>query len=71
MDSLKNPSHAAEVRLEQSSALQSSSERIRVYGRIAIGLHWLLAMAIFYQLVLGFWMIELPKSPVGDRKSVV
>lgn len=67
MDSLQNPSNAAEVRLEQSSALQSSSERIRVYGRISIGLHWLLAMAIFYQLVLGFWMIELPKSPVGLR----
>ena len=67
MDSLHNQANPAEVRLESSAALQGDSERFRPYGRIAIGLHWLLAAAIFYQLVLGFWMIELPKSPVGLR----
>ncbi len=39
----------------------------RSYGRVAIGLHWLLVLAVFYQLALGLWMIDLPKVPVGLR----
>jgi cytochrome b561 len=37
------------------------------YGRFAIFLHWVLAALIIYQLALGLWMIDLPKSPVGLR----
>lgn len=37
------------------------------YTRIAVLLHWLLAAALVYQLALGWWMVELPKSPPGLR----
>lgn len=39
----------------------------RAYGRVAVWLHWVLAVLILYQLILGLWMIDLPKSPVGLR----
>jgi len=47
--------------------LDPSWDKRRAYGRIAISLHWLLAALILYQLVLGWWMIDLPKAPVGLR----
>jgi cytochrome b561 len=37
------------------------------YGRVAVVLHWLLAVALCGQLVLGWWMIGLPKAPPGLR----
>lgn len=37
------------------------------YGRTAVLLHWLLAMALFAQLALGWWMLDIPKSPPGLR----
>jgi cytochrome b561 len=37
------------------------------YGRVAVVLHWLLAVALFGQLALGWWMIGLPKAPPGLR----
>ncbi|MBC5764695.1 cytochrome b [Ramlibacter albus] len=37
------------------------------YTRIAMLLHWVLAAALLYQLVLGWWMVDLPKSPPGLR----
>lgn len=37
------------------------------YTRVAIALHWLLAAALLYQLALGWWMVDLPKSPPGLR----
>src|SRR5438067_2492490 len=37
------------------------------YTRVAVLLHWLLAAALLAQLALGWWMLELPKSPVGLR----
>jgi cytochrome b561 len=37
------------------------------FTRTAIVLHWLLAAALLYQLALGWWMIDLPKSPPGLR----
>jgi cytochrome b561 len=30
-------------------------------------LHWLLAVLLIYQLALGWWMLDLPKSPPGLR----
>jgi cytochrome b561 len=32
-----------------------------------VALHWLVAVAVFAQLVLGWWMRTVPKSPPGLR----
>lgn len=37
------------------------------YTRTAIVLHWLIALGVFAQLALGWWMIDIPKSPPGVR----
>jgi cytochrome b561 len=37
------------------------------YSATAIALHWLVAGLLFGQLALGWWMIDLPKSPPGLR----
>ena len=37
------------------------------YTRIAIALHWLLAIGLIYQLWLGVWMGDIPKTPPGLR----
>ncbi len=37
------------------------------YGGVAIGLHWLVAALVLGQLALGWWMLDLPKSPPGLR----
>ncbi|MCX7269277.1 MAG: cytochrome b/b6 domain-containing protein [Burkholderiales bacterium] len=37
------------------------------YDRILVLLHWLLALALIGQLVLGLWMVDLPKEPPGYR----
>lgn len=37
------------------------------YTRIAIALHWLLAIGLIYQLGLGLWMQDIPKTPPGLR----
>jgi cytochrome b561 len=37
------------------------------YTLIAIALHWLLAIGLLYQLGLGVWMEDIPKSPPGIR----
>lgn len=37
------------------------------YGRVAVVLHWVLAAALFGQLTLGWWMVNLPKAPPGLR----
>jgi cytochrome b561 len=37
------------------------------YSRITVVLHWVLAAALLVQVVLGWWMLELPKSPAGLR----
>lgn len=39
----------------------------RRYHAGTVILHWLISMAIFTQIALGFWMTELPKSPPGLR----
>jgi len=49
--------------------LVEASDAKRSYGRVAVGLHWLLVLAVFYQLALGLWMIDLPKVPVGLRAA--
>lgn len=37
------------------------------YAATAIFLHWLIVFFVFAQLVLGWWMIDIPKSPPGPR----
>lgn len=37
------------------------------YTRIAVLLHWIIAAALLYQLALGWWMLDVPKSPPGVR----
>lgn len=37
------------------------------YHPVAIALHWIIALAALAQLALGWWMIDLPKSPPGLR----
>jgi cytochrome b561 len=37
------------------------------YDRVAIALHWVIALAVLAQIGLGLWMIEIPKEPVGVR----
>ena len=37
------------------------------YTGTAVALHWLVAALVFGQLALGWWMIDLPKSPPGVR----
>ncbi len=42
----------------------NSSER---YTRVAIVLHWLIALGVIWQIAIGWSMIEIPKSPPGVR----
>jgi cytochrome b561 len=37
------------------------------YGRIAMALHWAIALLALAQITLGWWMIDIPKNPVGVR----
>ena len=37
------------------------------YDRVAMTLHWLVAIGVVAQIALGLWMIEIPKQPVGVR----
>lgn len=37
------------------------------YATTAVVLHWLIALGILAQIALGWWMIDLPKSPPGLR----
>jgi cytochrome b561 len=37
------------------------------YTHVAVTLHWLIAALIVTQLLLGWWMIGIPKEPVGVR----
>ncbi|WP_310627675.1 cytochrome b [Limnohabitans sp.] len=37
------------------------------YTRVAIALHWLLAFGLIYQIWLGVWMGDIPKTPPGLR----
>ncbi|MEJ6022059.1 cytochrome b [Ramlibacter sp. PS4R-6] len=43
------------------------SPAVAPYSRATVALHWLLAVLLIAQLVLGWWMVDLPKSPPGLR----
>src|SRR5207245_2618538 len=37
------------------------------YDKLAITLHWVVAALVLCQISLGWWMLDLPKSPPGLR----
>lgn len=37
------------------------------YDALAIALHWTIALLALGQIALGWWMIDIPKTPVGVR----
>lgn len=41
-----------------------SSER---YDRMAVALHWAIALAVIAQFAWGWWMQGIPKQPIGPR----
>src|SRR5262249_37908848 len=41
------------------------------YGRVAMALHWAIALLALFQVGLGWWMLDLPKSPPGLRAGWV
>jgi cytochrome b561 len=43
------------------------SETPRRYTRIAIALHWLIAVAVLGLIAWGWWMQTIPKNPPGPR----
>lgn len=47
----------------------SSATAEQRYTRVAIALHWVLAIALLAQVVLGWWMQDVPKSPPGVRAA--
>jgi len=47
--------------------VNSSGTDVTRYGGAAIALHWLLVLALVGQVALGWWMLDLPKSPPGLR----
>ena len=44
-----------------------SSDPAPRYPLAVIALHWLIAVAVVGLVVLGWWMQEIPKNPVGPR----
>jgi cytochrome b561 len=39
------------------------------YDALAIALHWSIALLALAQIALGWWMIDIPKTPVGVRAA--
>jgi cytochrome b561 len=48
----------------QETAHEADTQR---YDKLLVALHWLLALALIGQLLLGLWMVDLPKEPPGYR----
>jgi cytochrome b561 len=45
----------------------SDANAVERYDRVAIVLHWLIAVGVLAQIAFGWWMIDIPKNPVGVR----
>lgn len=37
------------------------------YDKVAVALHWAIALLLLLQIALGWWMLGIPKSPPGLR----
>ena len=53
--------------LSGNQAPRRGNSAVVRYSRTAIALHWILAAAVIAQLALGWWMLDIPKSPPGLR----
>lgn len=51
------------------SAVPTSMRNPARYGKVAMLLHWCIALLVIGMLVLGYYMVGIPKGT--DRKSVV
>lgn len=54
------PAHAVHRRGEAALATPR-------YDRVAVALHWAIAVGLIAQMVLGWWMLGVPKQPPGLR----
>ena len=45
----------------------SGSDQSGRYTTTAIVLHWLIALVVAAQIAFGWWMLQIPKDPVGPR----
>jgi cytochrome b561 len=50
--------------LSQDSNINST---VAPYPRLAVALHWFIALLLFAELALGWWMPGIAKSPTGSR----
>lgn len=50
--------------MPREEACMNNSER---YTKVAITLHWVIAVGVLIQIAFGWWMIDIPKYPVGQR----
>jgi cytochrome b561 len=44
-----------------------TSSTVSRHTRIAIALHWAIALLLFAEIALGWWMLGVPKAPPGVR----
>jgi cytochrome b561 len=48
---------------------RNPSSTVAPYPRLAVALHWLIALLLFVELALGWWMPGIAKSPTGIRAA--
>jgi cytochrome b561 len=53
--------------MDDTIQISAQAHQAARYTHIAIALHWLLAIGLIYQLGLGLWMEDIPKTPPGLR----
>jgi cytochrome b561 len=49
------------------SSESDTNSAVAPYPRLAVALHWLIALLLFAELALGWWMLGVPKTPPGLR----
>jgi cytochrome b561 len=56
------------VRAAFAAAHSGQASPLR-YTRVAIALHWIVAVVVIAQFAWGWWMQEIPKQPPGSRAA--
>lgn len=49
------------------SSGSNTNSAVAAYPRLTVALHWTIALLLFAQLALGWWMEGVPKTPPGLR----
>jgi cytochrome b561 len=49
------------------SGSEANNSAVMAYPRITVALHWAIAVLLFAEIALGWWMLGVPKSPPGLR----